>query len=218
MFSTPCGTPASSASSPRREAVSGDSSLIFSTAVLPNARHGAIFQVAGHERHVPRPDQRAHAHRVEQRVVQVRRRRVGVAVDARAHLGEVVEVVGRARHQLLAGLRDRPGRCPRLGARESRARAWRSGRRACASASRARLAGRAAQAGERGLGRGDGGVDLVVAAGGHLGQHLLRGRVDRLEDRRGCRPACRRSGAGCACAWFLPVRFNARTPRRRRWC
>jgi hypothetical protein len=43
---------------------------------------------------------------MEQRVVQVRVRRVGVAVDARAHLGEVVEVVGRARHQLLAGLAD----------------------------------------------------------------------------------------------------------------
>src|SRR5205085_10108566 len=41
--------------------------------------------------------------RMEQRVVQVCRRRVGVAVDARTHLGEVVKVVGRARHQLLAG-------------------------------------------------------------------------------------------------------------------
>ena len=40
------GIPASSASSPKRETLSGDSSLIFSTAVLPNARHGASFQVA----------------------------------------------------------------------------------------------------------------------------------------------------------------------------
>jgi hypothetical protein len=46
MFSTPGGMPASSASSPRRAAVSGDSSLIFSTAVLPKARQGATFQVA----------------------------------------------------------------------------------------------------------------------------------------------------------------------------
>jgi hypothetical protein len=38
--------PASSASSPRRSAVSGLSSLIFSTAVLPKARQGATFQVA----------------------------------------------------------------------------------------------------------------------------------------------------------------------------
>jgi hypothetical protein len=37
--------PASSASSPRRAAVRGDSSLIFSTAVLPNASAGATFQV-----------------------------------------------------------------------------------------------------------------------------------------------------------------------------
>ena len=45
-FSTPGGMPASSASSPRRAAVSGLSSLIFSTAVLPKARQGATFQVA----------------------------------------------------------------------------------------------------------------------------------------------------------------------------
>ena len=45
-FSTPAGMPASSASSPRRDALSGDSSLIFSTAVLPNAMAGATFQVA----------------------------------------------------------------------------------------------------------------------------------------------------------------------------
>ena len=38
--------PASSASSPSRAAVSGDSSLIFSTAVLPKARQGATFHVA----------------------------------------------------------------------------------------------------------------------------------------------------------------------------
>ncbi len=46
MLSTPAGMPASSASSPRRAAVSGDSSLILSTAVLPKARQGATFQVA----------------------------------------------------------------------------------------------------------------------------------------------------------------------------
>ena len=38
--------PASSASSPRRAAVIGDSSLIFSTAVLPKASAGATFHVA----------------------------------------------------------------------------------------------------------------------------------------------------------------------------
>ena len=45
MFSTPLGSPASVASSPKRLIDSGDSSLIFSTAVLPKARQGAIFQV-----------------------------------------------------------------------------------------------------------------------------------------------------------------------------
>src|SRR6056300_922412 len=45
-FSTPGGTPASNASCPKRAAVSGESSLILSTAVLPNARQGATFQVA----------------------------------------------------------------------------------------------------------------------------------------------------------------------------
>ncbi|MNN28799.1 hypothetical protein D3C81_1423790 [compost metagenome] len=38
--------PASSAKRPNSLAVSGDSSLIFSTAVLPSARQGAVFQVA----------------------------------------------------------------------------------------------------------------------------------------------------------------------------
>ena len=37
--------PASSASSPNRAALRGDSSLILSTAVLPNAKQGATFQV-----------------------------------------------------------------------------------------------------------------------------------------------------------------------------
>ncbi len=45
-FSTPAGIPASRARLPSIEAVSGDSSLIFSTAVLPNARQGATFHVA----------------------------------------------------------------------------------------------------------------------------------------------------------------------------
>src|ERR1017187_10948330 len=43
---TPGGMPASSANSPRRLAVNGESSDIFITAVLPNARQGAVFQVA----------------------------------------------------------------------------------------------------------------------------------------------------------------------------
>ena len=46
MLSTPAGMPASIASSPSRAALMGLSSLIFSTAVLPNARQGAVFHVA----------------------------------------------------------------------------------------------------------------------------------------------------------------------------
>ncbi|MNI51091.1 hypothetical protein D3C73_1057970 [compost metagenome] len=38
--------PASRARRPNWSAVSGDSSDIFNTAVLPKARHGAVFQVA----------------------------------------------------------------------------------------------------------------------------------------------------------------------------
>ncbi|KAG1435695.1 hypothetical protein G6F57_021008 [Rhizopus arrhizus] len=43
---TPAGMPASSAMLPNWAAVNRDSSDIFSTAVLPSARHGAVFQVA----------------------------------------------------------------------------------------------------------------------------------------------------------------------------
>jgi hypothetical protein len=43
------------------------------------------------------------------------------------------------------------------------------------------VAGRAGPGREGGLGGGHRGVDLVGAAGGHLGQHLLRGGVDGLE-------------------------------------
>ncbi|MNL65167.1 hypothetical protein D3C87_1894600 [compost metagenome] len=45
-FRTPFGIPASTARRPSSLAVSGDSSDIFNTAVLPRARHGAVFQVA----------------------------------------------------------------------------------------------------------------------------------------------------------------------------
>ncbi len=173
--------PASSASSPRRAAVSGDSSLIFSTAVLPKARHGATFQVAVMKGTFHGRDQRAHADRVEQRVVQVRRRGVGVAVDARAHLGEVAEVVGRARHQLLAGLGDHLAGVVGLGAARSRARASRSARRACASAWRARARAVLAQFGKAALAAATAAFTSASPPRGDLGQHLLRGRVDGLE-------------------------------------
>ncbi len=71
---------------------------------IAERERGRHFPGRGHERHVPRRDQRANPHRVEQRVVEVRRRWVRVPVHAHAHLGEVVEVVGRARHELLGRL------------------------------------------------------------------------------------------------------------------
>ena len=45
-LSTPSGSPASSASAPRRAAVSGLCSAGLSTTVLPNASAGATFQLA----------------------------------------------------------------------------------------------------------------------------------------------------------------------------
>ena len=91
-----------------------------------------------HEGHVPWRDQRAHADRLKQRVVEVRGRRVGVSVDAHAHLGEVVEVVGRARYQLLGGLGDRLAGVLRLGAGQLRYARVRSGRRGGAAPWRVR--------------------------------------------------------------------------------
>ena len=59
-----------------------------------------------HEWHVPRGNQGAHAHGVEQGVVQMRWRWVGVAIHTRAHFSEVVKVIGSAWHQLFACLAD----------------------------------------------------------------------------------------------------------------
>ena len=170
-----------------------------------------------HERHVPRADQRAHADRVEQRVVEVRRRRIGVAVDARAHLGEVVEVVGRARHQLLAGLRDHLAGVLGLGARQLGHVL--GDQVADLAHQRGAFGGRPrGPGGKRGLRGGDRGVDLVGAAVGHLGQHLLRRRIDGLE--RGL--AVDRSAVDqvldAHAAVSIRSRFSGRTPRRRRWC
>ena len=155
---------------------------------LAHLQHGGVAErQAGrdlpggrHEGHVPRTDQRAHAHRVEQRVVQVRGRRVGVAVDARAHLGKVVKIVRRAWHQLFAGLRDHLAAVHRFGARNlghmSRYQvaqfADQSGALGCGQAGPLR---------ESLLGGGDGGVDFIATAGCHFSQYLLCSRVDGFE-------------------------------------
>ena len=133
-----------------------------------------------HERHVPRRDQRTDAYRVEERVVQVRGRRIGVAVHPRAHLGEVVEVVGGARHELLAGLRDHLAGVVGLGAREL-GHVLRDQVAQLANQLRALGGGQACPLGEGFLGGRDGGIHFGLAAGGDFRQHLLRGRVDALE-------------------------------------
>ena len=70
------------------------------------ARRG--FPGGGHERHVPRRHQRAHPHRLHQRVVEhLVVYRVGLAVHLLAHLGEELEVVRSARDQHIFGLVDR---------------------------------------------------------------------------------------------------------------
>jgi hypothetical protein len=103
-----------------------------------------------------------------------------VTVDAHAHLGEVVEVVGRTRHELLAGLRDDLPGVLRFGARQSGhvARDEVSQRAQDLRALGCRLAspGR-----ERGLRGGDRRVHFGGTAACDLGQHLLRGRVERFE-------------------------------------
>ena len=106
--------------------------------MLPNASAGRDLPGRGHERHIPRRDQGADAHGMKQRVVQVSRRRVGVAVHPHAHFGEVVEIVGGARNQLLArsARSTWPVSCVSVWAIP--ARASRSDRRACAAAPPAR--------------------------------------------------------------------------------
>jgi hypothetical protein len=103
-----------------------------------------------------------------------------VAIDPRAHLGEVVEVVGRARHQLLAGLADGLagvagfdgrdlGDVPGDQFAELVHHPGALGRRRCGPLR------------ERGLGCRHRSMDLGLATGCHLGQHLLVGGIHGLE-------------------------------------
>ena len=80
-LTTPSGSPASSASSPKRSAVSGVNSAGLSTTVLPpGQRRRPSFQLAMHEREIPRHDQPDHAQRFAKRHVDAARNRDGVAV------------------------------------------------------------------------------------------------------------------------------------------
>ncbi len=171
-----------------------------------------------HEGHVPRRDQRAHAHGVEQGVVQVRGRGIGVAVHARAHLGKVVEVVGRARHQLLSGLGDDLAAVVGLGLRDL---GHMAGDQVAQLAHKlgAFGGGRVGPFREGVLRGGDGGLHLGLAACSNLGQHLLGGGVDGLEivlagDGLAVDQVVNAHGDSLACA----VGFRRRPARRRRWC
>ena len=172
--------PASSASSPRRDGRQRRELAHLQHRGVAEGEAGRDLPGRGHERHVPRRDQRAHAHRMEQRVVQVRGRRVGVAVDARAHLGEVVEVVGRARHQLLAGLRDDLAAVVGLGLRDL-GHVRRDQVAQLADQLGALRRGHAGPLREGFLGGGDRGVHFGFAARGDFGQHFLRGGIHGLE-------------------------------------
>ena len=141
---------------------------------------GRDFPGCRHERHVPRRDQRAHADRMEQRVVQMRIGGIRMAVDAHAHLGEIVEVVGGARHELLARLRDRLAGVLRLGLRDLR-HVLRDQLAELANELCAFRSGLAGPCGKRFFGRAHGGVDFFRTAAGDFGEHVLRRRIDGLE-------------------------------------
>jgi len=103
-----------------------------------------------------------------------------VTVDARAHLREVIEVVGRARHELLAGLRDHLAAVVGFGLGDLR-HVLRDQVTQLADQLRAFGRGHAGPLGEGFLGGRNGGVHFGFAARGDFGQHFLRGGVDGLE-------------------------------------
>src|ERR1019366_8174813 len=133
-----------------------------------------------HEGHVPRRDQRADTDGMEERVVEVRRRRIGVAVDTHAHLGEVVEIVGGARHELLLRLADHLAGVTRLGLCD---RCDVGGDQVAQLSHQAGAFGRglAGPGRKRRLGGGDGRSNFPGAAAGDFGEHFLRRRIHRLE-------------------------------------
>jgi hypothetical protein len=106
-----------------------------------------------------------------------------VAVHPRAHLGEIVEVVGRARHQLFAGLSDDLAAVVGLGLRDL---GHVRGDQVAEFADQlgALGCGRGGPFRERFLGGRDGGIHFRLTAGGDFGQHFLRGGVDGFEGAR----------------------------------
>ena len=179
-LTTPSGSPASSASSAKRSAVSGVSSAGLSTTVLPAASAGRELPRGDRQREVPRRDQR-------------RRRRAarGTSSPRRRRPGSCRRAGARARRRS-SGTCRRP--CPSRRARRAIGLpALRAS--SCASSSCALLerVGEAVQQpravagrdrpprGQRGLGARDRRVGVLRAGARDLVEHRLRGG---LEDRQ----------------------------------
>src|SRR5437016_10122485 len=103
-----------------------------------------------------------------------------MAVDTHAHLGEVVEVRGRAGDELLASLRDRLAGIG--GARSCEYRHPLRDQITQLAQQRGALRRWPARPGGEGpLGGGNSRIDLGSAAARHFSEHLLCRRVDRFE-------------------------------------
>ena len=165
-LSTPSGIPASSASSPRRSAVSGVCSAGLSTIVQPAASAGADLPGRHQQREVPGDDLAADADRLAPRVGEAcsGSRPGASALDLRRPAREVAQVRDRR-------ARRRPWRANFTGlplssdssSRELVGVAPRPGRRAASSRGRGRPALIVRQSRALGEGRarrGDGGVDV----------------------------------------------------------
>ncbi|CAM5196282.1 hypothetical protein CDEN61S_00162 [Castellaniella denitrificans] len=170
-----------------------------------------------HEGHVPGRDQGADPDRLPHRDVQVAGvRGIAFPVQPLDLLGEEMEIVGRARHQRLAGLADDlacvPGfQAGQLGhvARDQLAQAMQDGRA---------LGGRPGRPDRKGLLGGlHGPGDLVGAAAGDLGQDLARRGIQGFEDVGAFdfAPGDQMLDHGR----FIPGwRVGKGGPRRPRWC
>ena len=139
----------------------------------------------------------------------MRRRRVGVAVDAHAHLGEVVEVVGRARHELLLRLRDHLAGVARLGRGDRGTSAAISSPSFRISLARS-TAGRAAQAGKAALAAAT--AALTSSAPPRRPRRAPPASPgSRSRSTCGSRPRDHRSGAGSSCLSSFDLRRRHRS-------
>ena len=144
-----------------------------------------------HERHVPRRDQRAHADRMEQRVVQVRVGRVGVAVDAHAHLGEVRRSCRPRAAPVACRSARSPGRCRWSRSARDLGHVRRDQVAELANQLRALRRGHAGPLRERRLRGRDGGIHFRFAADWRPRPALPAWRGSRSRNSRGRRPPCR---------------------------